>query len=512
MSTQLGGWEKRMLRQMDRSTIQLLSRRGKSQRAIARELGYSRATVARLLTEPVDKAPAHRQRSSLADPYQPQIEQWLTEGLSAVRMLELARSDLERPYPGSRSAFSEAVRRIRVARAQAMADVPVRFEGLPGEYLQVDWGEVRRFPFTHQVSATRYFLACRLKYSRWSWVRFTDTMRQETLVRGLVDCFGTLGWVPWVLIFDNMKTVTTGRDSAGEAIWHPLLLQVAREFGFHPEACAIGAGNQKGSVESLVKWVKGNFLAGRVFTDDRDLTDQAADWEIQSNRRPSSATGEPPLDRLPREAARGGALPATAADYGLLATSRVTRESVVPIEGNLYSVPIGHVGAPVTIRLQRTRVVIWRGTVELAAHGRVAAGRHERVILPAHFAPLFGRKPRAQLMLYRQALLDLGEPITAYITELSSRRRDRLRAEITALYALWETHGTAALGAAVTLASEVGAYGAEYLTALLHPTPGTGLATPAGVVLALPGVPGQAEIDRSLSDYEAYTLGAGVVG
>jgi len=38
---------------MERSTIQLLAKRGKSQRAIARELGYSRTTVARALGEPV---------------------------------------------------------------------------------------------------------------------------------------------------------------------------------------------------------------------------------------------------------------------------------------------------------------------------------------------------------------------------------------------------------------------------------------------------------------------------
>ena len=99
--------------------------------------------------------------------------------------------------------------------------MPVRFEGLPGEYLQVDWGEIRRFPFTQQASATRYFLACRLKYSRWTWVRFTSEMRQETLFRGLVDCTLALGWVPWVLVFDNMKTVTIGRDAQQQPIWHP---------------------------------------------------------------------------------------------------------------------------------------------------------------------------------------------------------------------------------------------------------------------------------------------------
>jgi transposase len=134
-----------------------------------------------------------------------------------------------------------------VARAhgQAVQDVPIRFEGLPGEYLQVDWGEVRGVPFTQRAPGTRYFLACRLKYSRWVWVRWTTDMRQETLIRGLVDCLTALGWVPWVLVFDNMKTVTSGRDSSGQPMWTPTLLSLAGDCGFCPQACDPGAGNQK---------------------------------------------------------------------------------------------------------------------------------------------------------------------------------------------------------------------------------------------------------------------------
>src|SRR5438132_12885526 len=72
-------------------------------------------------------------------------------------------------------------------------------------------------------------------------------MRQETLFRGLVACFNALGFVPWVLVFDNMKTVTTGRDEHAQPIWHWSLLQLAAEFDFHPEACWPASGNQKGS-------------------------------------------------------------------------------------------------------------------------------------------------------------------------------------------------------------------------------------------------------------------------
>ena len=199
---------------------------------------------------------------------------------------------------------------------------------------------MRHFPFSHQEPATRYFLACRLKYSRWSWVRFTSDMRQETLLRGLVDCFLALGWVPWVLVFDNMKTVTSGRDAADQPIWTPALLHLASDFGFHPQACDPAAGNQKGSVESLVKWVKGNFLPGRTFQDDADLSAQASNWQHQANTRPSAATGEPPQARLEVEARNGGSLPASALDYSFLVAGQVSAESLVAVAGNRYSVPV----------------------------------------------------------------------------------------------------------------------------------------------------------------------------
>jgi len=381
---------------MERSAVQVMANRGRSQRAIARELGISRDTVARVLREPVDRKPADRSRTSAVDAHRAKIEQWLGEGLSIVRMLELARTDENVPYTGGRSTFSDRVRRIRAELSQGAADVPIRFEGLPGEYLQVDWGEIKRFPFTRQQPRTRYFLCCRLKYSRWPWLAWTTDMRQETLLRGLVDCFRELDWVPWVLTFDNMKTVTSGRDAADVPIWHPVLRQVAAEFSFHPEACAVGRGNQKGAVENLVKWVKGNFLAGRRFADDADLKDQSGEWLQSTRARECEATGEPPVARLPAEAAKGGKLPIAAHDYGLPRSVRVTGESVVHLRRNVYSVPVAYANTTVTARLHRHDVRLFHNTDEIARHRRAPDGDRRRMVDPEHFAPLFSKKPRAQ--------------------------------------------------------------------------------------------------------------------
>ncbi len=501
-----------MLRQMERSTIQLLHKRGRSQRAIARELGRSRTTIARALAEPVDRPAARRQRRSITDPYRAQIAQWVQQGLTAERMLELARQDVAQPYAGGHSVFRAAVRRERLTQghARALDGVTIRFEGLPGEYLQVDWGEVRRFPFTTQAVATRYFLACRLKYSRWVWVRFTAEMRQETLFRGLVDACTALGWVPWVLVFDNMKTVTTGRDAQQQAVWHPALQQLAVEFGFHPEACWPGAGNQKGSVESLVKWVKGNFLAGRSFADDVDLAEQCAAWQTAANARPSAATAVAPLARLTDEAARGGPLPSSAADYGFPHPARVTGEALVPVLGNHYSVPSEHVGAPVVARVHPARVVLWRDAEQVAEHLRAPDGAHRRVVEPAHYAALFGRKPRAQVMLYRQALLDLGEVATRYVAELAHRQRDRLREEVLGVYALYQQTGRDSLLTAMARAEQQGAYGAAYLQALLRPAPAPSEPAPSAPASGhLAGLPPQAEVDRALTSYEAFVQYSG---
>ena len=149
------------------------------------------------------------------------------------------------------------------------------------------------------------------------------------------------------------------------------------------------AEGQKGSVESLVKFVKTNFLVGRSFIDDADLEVQCGEWQTRVNtERPSQATDVTPFARLVEERAPGGMLPMTAADYGFAEPAKVSRGALVPVLGNSYSVPVEHVGAPVTVRVHRQRILIWRDAERLAEHARAPDGAHRRVRDPAHFAAL----------------------------------------------------------------------------------------------------------------------------
>jgi len=154
-----------MLRFMERSTIHYLHQKGWSKTEIAEFLGHHRDIIARVLREPLDKQPAPPQRESAIAVFAPQLQTWLDQRWTVQRMLEEARQHPEHPYTGSAAAFYDYVRPLKRARKGIPGLIPVRFDGLPGELLQIDWGEVRQFSFSHPALAgqTRYFFAARRK-------------------------------------------------------------------------------------------------------------------------------------------------------------------------------------------------------------------------------------------------------------------------------------------------------------------------------------------------------------
>jgi transposase len=482
-----------MLGAMARSTIHYLRKRGLTRTAIAAQVGCDRHTVTRALQQPIAQRYQRQGKPSPWAAWEPVIGQWLDAELPIKRMLELARADTTAPYTGSAATWYRLVNGVQRARA-ATAPPVIRFEGLAGEFLQVDWGEAR-VPLGLAV-VRRVFLAARLKYSRVLAVRWTTAMTLEPLLRGLLDIAAELGGVPWAWVFDNMKTVTLGRAPDGSPRWNPAFARFATELGFHPELCDPHAPQQKGTVENLVKFVKTNFLPGRVFADDADLGAQSAAWCVTKNQERSQAHGQVPAALLGAERAAFGPLRTTAADYGLYRVATVNRESLVRADGNQYSVPTGHIGQAVDVRLLATEVVVSRDGVELARHAR-CTGTRERRRDPAHYAEALRHRPRARLVLERDTLCALGPEVTAYVAAICRRRRERMAAELDALIALRDTAGPAVLRAAVTRALAREVIGAEYLPLLAGQEP----------ELALGPLPGQGAIDRDLATYEVFVQG-----
>ena len=338
------------------------------------------------------------------------------------------------------------------------------------------------------------------------YVSFHTDMREETLLRCLIACFQEIDGVPWAVVTDNMKTAVLGRTAEHEPIWNPAYQKLAVEFKFHPDVCAPASGNQKGAVENLVKFVKGNLLPGRSFYDDADLAEQCRAWLTQVNtQRPSDATGQPPAILLEEEQPKLGPLPDVASDYGFFDCVVVSREGLVAVETNRYSVPAHLIGRALTARIHTNRIELFADREQVATHPR-HTGQHARVIDPAHFEAAFVTKPRGRVMVYRDWLCSLSPQVSSYVRELSYKRRAEMSQQMIALYDLAQEMGKPDFVAALELAAEQQMYGVEYVRAILSEVRAVVPKVAAEARLQSLGMPApaQQEIERSLAHYEQY--------
>lgn len=431
---------------------------GVSARSVKRIAGAGRAVAA---AKKATKAPPTKRqvgRPSKVEPHRTAIEAMLAEDAELPTGEILRRLTDAHGYDGGKSAVFDFVAKVR---KPASAAPMVRFEGLPGEFSQHDFGEVR-VTYRTGESEKIVFFASRLKYSRFVHVVVVPNQREEALVRSLVDSFAVFRGVPLVAVFDNPKTVVVGKKD-GRPIWNSVFQQAAFQLGFVPELCAPRSGNQKGAVENLVGWVKGSFFKVRRFQDRADLEAQLAEWLHEVNhRRPSRATNEIPAARLSVEEKRLRPLRISAADYAIQVPVVAAPTGFVEHQGVRYGIP-GAIGIPGTLHLFRDRVRIVAGPHERTLPRYPEVGRD--VILASDREALVGAVPGARGKLYsmRQQVLDLGDEAVDYLTEIRHRRRQTWQGEFEQLYEALVAAGPRRLLAAIRLAASRELFGADYV-------------------------------------------------
>jgi len=434
---------------LKRHEIQVLLKAGHTQEEVARFSGVSSRTVRRIGEEAgvehVDEKAERRSRGigrpSKAAPYRAHVEKILQEEPRLMSLEILRRVRLE-GYSGGRSAMYELIAELRPREV----DVQMRFEGLPGEFSQHDFGEVNLSFLDGSASKVRFF-ASRLKWSRWVEVDVVPNQQVETLVRTLADHFAAFGGVPLCAVFDRPKTVALEWKKNGEVTqWNPVFAYAALELGFTAEVCWPYQARQKGSVENLVKWVKNSFFKQRRFQDMDDLEAQLADWQEEVNQRtPSRATEVIPAVRREDELKRLRPLRVKPGDLALRIPVHVGPTAEVIHDTHTYAMPAEAAGLPGTLYLYRDRVRIVAGRHE-AMHER-QHGRKKVSRLPehraSHLAAISGR--RGKRYLKRQQLFEVGEAAVRFLTELVHQKPRGWVSDVERLHALLQAFGPEAL-------------------------------------------------------------------
>lgn len=463
-----------------RHEVQVLRRAGHSLAEIAKLVGVSQRSARRLAAEaPVSNFDTKTEREqrrigrpSKAEPFRSFLvaELAMQPDVLAVELFRRARN---KGYTGAKTALYTLVKELRPKRVRPI----VRFEGLPGEFSQHDFGHVDVRYLDGRVERVHFF-ASRLKYSRWVQVSLVENEQVEALVRAMVDHFDAWGGVPLVSVFDRPKTIALKWTKEGVVTeWNPAFAGVALDLGIGVELCWPYSPEQKGSVENLVGWVKGSFFKQRRFVDGDDLHRQLAEWHDDVNtKRESRATRTIPAVRLSDERPRLRPLRVAPENLALRIPLTVGPTGYVLHDTHPYSMHPDTLGLPCTLWLYRDRVKLVAGRFT-SEHERKFA-RDEGSTLPEHRAPRVASVSgkRAKRYTKREHLLGLGEEALAYITEVVHRRPKVWYRDVDELHDLLEVHGDIALRLAFARGLAERTYGHEYIAHYL--------ANPVGAIRA----------------------------
>lgn len=366
---------------------------GQSVSQIARVTGMDRKTVRSCLRRP-EWTPYRR--TAMAETLLSAHRAWLVErarevNYSARILFQELRAT--RGYQGGYDTVRNAVRPLR-SEAAAASLTQCRFETEPGQQAQIDWGQVRVRLVTGP--ATVHVFVLTLGYSRRAWAEGYENEQLGALLAAHEHAFAHFGGRTAELLYDRMRTVTM-EPAADKPKWNPTFEAFARHWGFEPRLCRPYRAQTKGKVESGVKYVKRNFLPGRVFADLADFNDQLIAWLVEvADVRVHGTTHERPIDRFGREAAALVHTLDQPSFFQALRRERVVADDwLVSIDANRYSVPWRLIGKTVTVVRVGTQWQISHGGQVVAEHP-VLTGRHQVQVDPAHGPGAASRNARTR--------------------------------------------------------------------------------------------------------------------
>jgi hypothetical protein len=212
------------------------------------------------------------------------------------------------------------------------------------------------------------------------------------------------------VLYDNMKTVSLGRDAEGQPIWQDQFADFAARYGFAPKCARPYRAKTKGKVERTIGFIRRSFLVGRRFSDLADANAQLAAWVREANHRRHGTHGEVVQDRFAQEQPlliplRRG-LPACER----VVTRRVDAEGAIAYGSNHYELPRGFRGRTLTVRDDGRRLRVCDGAALICEHPLLSGRgqRAKRAGVPLKRQP----EPSPLLVVERRALAIYDEVAT----------------------------------------------------------------------------------------------------
>jgi transposase len=231
---------------------------GRSQRAVARELGLARVTVRKYLEQaaPVRRLEAAARPRPVWDAVAERVQTLLAESvrwtggkqrLTATRLHELLVAE---GHAVGVTLVKEAVAEWKRQRREVF--VPLTYR--PGDLAEVDFFEV-----LVDVDGTRrkaWLFLMRLMYSGRDFAWIYERQDQISFLDGHVRAFAHFDGVPARVAYDNLRAAVVRILVGGARTLTPRFAALASHYLLEACFCRPGEGHDKGGVESRGKAVR----------------------------------------------------------------------------------------------------------------------------------------------------------------------------------------------------------------------------------------------------------------
>lgn len=363
--------------------------KGLSIREISRRLGHSRVTVRKMLKD--SDIPRYQRRkptpSPVMDPFREVIQKWLDEDEKLPKNQRHTAKRIytrlveEYGFKGAESTVRRFVSRLRKEPKECF----VLLDASPGEQAQVDFGHGLVVIAKEKVRVSLFCM--KLKYSQVPFVMAFPTEKLEAFLEGHVKAFEYFGGVPKEGLYDNASTQVVKVLSGPHRKEHEVFSALRAHYLFDSSFCQPGKGNEKGSVEGLVKYARRNTLVPlQEFGCFEELNEHLLRWCEKEKRRHKERWEEEKEALIP--------LPKSRFCSANMLAVKVNSYSLVNVDRNRYSVPASCVGKTLLAKVYVDKVEIVENERVIASHKR-SYKRGETSLKIEHYLPVFEIKAHA---------------------------------------------------------------------------------------------------------------------
>lgn len=289
-------------------------------------------------------------------------------------------------YAGGYTQVKEAVRDAQIR----LKEVYIPLSHRPGE-AQMDFGyALARVNGTLRKIA---FFVMSLPYSDAVYVQAYEKICTEVFWDGHVRAFAFFGAVPCRISYDNEKVMVAQVLLNHQRRLTDGFLQLQSHYLFKEHFCNVRRGNEKGVVESMVRYTRSNFMVPvpevRSLEDLNRTLEERCREELNRTLRGKAKTKAALLEE---ERSCFVDLPKVPFDACRIRTCTASSLSLIRFDGNDYSVPVRYAHYETVVKGYIDRIIICRGDRRIARHPRLWS-REGVHFDPVHYLALLERKP-----------------------------------------------------------------------------------------------------------------------